>query len=120
MALPTFTLGDSSQLQPDVVSRPNALPDTALGHGPVVEEDRQPETSLAHGAVVDDNSVVSALQPERVIQEAKLEAGFSILRSLINGPETPAANGQQASAKANAKQGQTSDGLAVLGSLLGF
>jgi hypothetical protein len=143
MGLPKFTLAAATALA--TPERPNSLPDTALGHGAVVEEDVAAPTTIAHGVVVDDAASASSLPPESVVQQAKLEAGFSILRSLIGGAATPAASGKLASSTTTVlpssaptlaaepegafslhagyqlqTRAQQSAGLSTLGSLLGF
>jgi hypothetical protein len=142
MGLPRFTLAAATaQAAPE---RPNSLPDTALGHGAVLEEDVAAPTSLGHGAVVDDAASASNVPLESVVQQAKLEAGFSILRSLIGGAGTPTASDKLASTTtplpstaptlATEPEGafslhagfqlqtraQQTAGLSTLGSLLGF
>ena len=99
MGLPTFKL--AAAVTPIAApERPNSLPDTALPHGAVAEEDVAAPTTIGHGAVVDDAASAPSLPPESVVQQAKLEAGFSILRSLIDGPATPAASDKLASSTA--------------------
>jgi hypothetical protein len=144
MALPTFTLGDIEST-PEAPVRPNALPDTALGHGAVVDQVRQPRAIMGHGPVFDEDVVDPATPPESAIQEAKIEAGFAILRTLIGSGDSTMANQLAANRAAqpldtSALSGEPEDafslhaqralqvrqernagaGLATLGSLLGF
>jgi hypothetical protein len=141
MGLPQFTLAAATPAAPE---RPNSLPDTALGHGAVVEEDVAAPSSVAHGVVVDDAASAPNLPPESVVQQAKLEAGFSILRTLIGGAATPTASDKLASTTTSLPstaptlaaepdgafslhagyqlqtRAQQTAGLSTLGSLLGF
>ena len=141
MGLPKFTLAAATPAAPE---RPNSLPDTALGHGAVVEEDVAAPTTIGHGMVVDDAASAPNLPPESVVQQAKLEAGFSILRTLIGGAATPTASDKLASTTASLPstaptlaaepdgafslhagyqlqtRAQQTAGLSTLGSLLGF
>ena len=95
MGLPQFTLAAATT--PAAPERPNSLPDTALGHGAVIEEDVAAPTTIGHGVVVDDAASAPTLPPASVLQQAKLEAGFSILRALIGGGATPTASDKLAS-----------------------
>ena len=94
--------------------------------------------------VVDDAASAPNLPPESVVQQAKLEAGFSILRTLIGGAATPTASNKLASTTTSLPstaptlaaepdgafslhagyqlqtRAQQTAGLSTLGSLLGF
>ena len=99
MGLPKFTL--AAVTTPAAPERPNSLRDTALARGAVVEEDVAAPTTIGHGMVVDDAASAPTLPPESIVQQAKLEAGFSILRSLIvGGAAVPTASDKLASTTA--------------------
>lgn len=109
-----------------------------------MEEDVAAPTTIGHGLVIDDAASAPTLPPASVVQQAKLEAGFSILRSLIGGAATPTATDKLASTTAVLPsttptlatepegafslhagyqlqtRAQQTAGLSTLGSLLGF